>query len=211
MQGKKRIIVIIFSIIIMLFGIIGCAASFGGIYLVKNLNIGGTESQLVTTVSGTLNLATDTIENSSTALKNIASTVGVAKDSLESAADVLMSSSEALAEISETMNFEIIGIKPLEDTSQYFISIAKDLDVLSGRIDSLSRSLGTNVDDINRVSTDLGEISIRLDNFSTSLSGATGTELDFGIKNFLYIVLALMASFNIVFILIGLSLAMLNR
>jgi hypothetical protein len=211
MQGKKSKIVVIFSIIILLFGVIGCILSFGGIYLVRNINLGVSDSQMITTVSSSLGSATKTLEDSSTALKNIAITVGAAKDSLDSASVMLLNSSEALAQIAETMNFEIIGIKPLEDTSQYFLSIADDLVILSGNIDNLSRSLGTNVDDINTLSTDMGDISTRLDNVSTSLSESTETGLGLGIKSLLYIILAIMGTLNIMFILIGSSLIILNK
>jgi hypothetical protein len=211
MRGKKSKIVVIFSIIILLFGVIGCILSFGGIYLVRNLNLGVSDSQIITTVSSSLGSATKTLEDSSTALKNIAITVGAAKDSLGSASVMLLNSSEALVQIAETMNFEIIGIKPLEDTSQYFLSIADDLVILSGNIDNLSQSLGTNVGDINTLSTDLGDISTRLDNVSTSLSESTETGLGLGIKSLLYIILAIMGTLNIMFILIGSSLIILNK
>lgn len=210
-QGKKSKIVIIFSIVILLFGIIGCILSFGGIYLVRNLNLGMTDSQLITTVSSSLDSATKTLEDSSVALKNIAITVEVAKESLGSASDVLISSSEAIAEIGETMNFEIIGTKPLEDTSQYFLSIADDLVALSENIDNMSQSLGTNVGDLNTLSTDLGDVSTRLDTISTSLSEPAGTGLGLGIKSLLYIILAIMGTLNVMFILIGLSLLIVNK
>ena len=210
-QGKKSKIVIIFSIVILLFGIIGCILSFGGIYLVRNLNLGVTDSQLITTVSSSLGSATKTLKDSSVALKNIAITVEAAKESLGSASVMLLNSSEALVEIAKTMNFEIIGTRPLEGTSQYFLSIADDLVTLSENIDNMTQSLGTNVDDINTLSTDLGDVSTRLDSVSTSLSESTETGLGLNIKSLLYIILAIIGTLNIMFILIGSSLLIVNK
>jgi hypothetical protein len=211
MQVKKSKIVMIFSIIIIVFGVAGCAISSAGIAVVRSLNIGSEDSPFMSTVNGTLSTATSTIGNSSLALKNIAVTIEASKVSLSTASDMLINSSEALEEISDIMNFEIIGTKPLAGTSQYFVTIADDLEKLSGNIDSLSQSIGTNINDINRLSDNLGEISITLGNFSTSLSETTGTDLGFGIKSFLYATLIVMVALNIMFILIGSSLLIVNK
>ncbi|MBM3706710.1 MAG: hypothetical protein FJW66_09330 [Actinobacteria bacterium] len=196
----------------MAFGITGCIPSFAGIYFVKNFNIDRVNStEMLSTFGSSMDSVTGLIKDSSTALKNAAGTVLEAKDSLADASKMLDESSVALLEISKLVNFEILGIKPMEGVSRYFISIADDLDSLAVSVEAMSASIGGNAGDLNKISEDLEEISFRLDNFTASFLKTSETVPSFGLKSILYFILIYLGILNIIFVMIGISLLVLNR
>ncbi len=211
MQKNNKMITLL-AIIIIAFGTIGCVPCFAGLYFVKNLELKTADtSQVINTLNSSIDSITILVEDSSLALSNVAGTVEDAKDSLSEASVMLEDSSEAMMEISKLVNFDILGIKPLEGVSVYFESIATDLGDLSENILMTSVSVGKNIEDINKVSDDLGAISIKMDTFSTSFTSTADTIPIFGLKTVMYIALLYFGMLNIIFILIGVSLAVLSR
>jgi len=211
-MGLKNKIIALFSIIIIAFGITGCAGCLGGIYFVKKIFTGISGStQLISSASTSVESVNVLLDNSSTALSNVASTVENARVSLSGASDMLQSSSAALLEISELIEFEIIGIKPLAGISGYFRTMSEDLDGLSKNMMLMSDTVGTNVEDINEISEDIGSISVNLENFSATFFRNTSVLPDFGIRSLLYIIFSYIGILNLILVFIGFSLLVLSR
>lgn len=212
MKISKKIIIIIFSLIIIVFGLAGAVPSFAGLYYVNKAKIEITNStQILNTASTSINTINVMLDNSSSAMKNVSSTVSEAKNSLSTAAVMLEDTSRTMVEISKSIEFEILGYKPLEGVSQYFTSMSTDFKTLSGDMKNMASSVGNNIEDINNISEDLKNISVNLENFSETFSNTSTILPEFSLKTILLFIFSYFAAVNIIFILIGASLLIVSR
>jgi hypothetical protein len=212
MQNRKRAVIVIFAVIILVFGIAGSIPCFAGIYFVKNINMDRVNStEIFATFSDSMDSVTMLLEDSATAITGAADTVSEAKTSLADASEILKESSTALVEISKLVDFEILGLKPMEGVSHYFESIAGDLDSLSVSVGIMAESIGGNAGDIKKISEDLGKISLQLDTFAFSFLKTSESIPEFGLKNILYFILIYLGILNLIFIIIGIALLALSR
>ncbi len=208
----KNKIISLFSIIIIIFGFAGCIPCFGGIYYAGKINIINPGSTyLVNTLDSNLKSVNVLLNDSSKALDNVAGTVREAQYSLKDASGMLKSSSLALEEISGLVEFDILGIKPLAGISAYFKTMSQDAEKLSESLLAMSQSVGSNIRDINKISEDVGKISSDLEVFISSYLTITSSLPDFNLRVLIYIVLIYLGILNIIFILIGASLFLINR
>lgn len=208
----QRKIVTFFSLIIIIFAVLGlmiCGAAFYFIARVEIPSISST--QLVTTLEGTVSSVSSLVKESSDALGNVSNTVEEARISLKEASDMLYSSSGDLVEIAEAIDFEFLGIRPLSGVSDYFFSISSDLETLSASVEEMADSVGVNVEDLDNISLELLDMSKRMDGFSDSFGVTTNTMPDFDIKTVAYVILVFMSLQNMVIALIGISLFALNK
>ena len=128
-------IISFFAIIIIVFGMLGLVPCAVLIYFTGKINLTNPGSTyIVDSLSSSVKSVNVLLDNSSEALTNVAGTVQEAQDSLKDASGMFKSSSIALAEVADVIEFEILGIKPLDGMSKYFSTMSEDAEKLSQSI-----------------------------------------------------------------------------
>ncbi len=242
MKSKFKLITV-FSLIIIIFGLLGCVPCAAGIYYLSkisassniiniinysninyndnigNKNIGANivgsnnaqTKNFLETVNESINSLISLLDNSSYALKNASYTITDAQNALIDASKIMKSTSISLNEVSKTIEFEILGVKPLAGVSNYFKSISKDMAKFSENLEKMSTSIGLNVEDLKKLSEDIDKISLNITIANNSFNKSINLIPNFSFINILYIVLSYLFVLNIIFILIGISLIVLTK
>jgi len=212
LQTKKRILITIFSIISILFGLCGAVFSFGGILVLNShkedfSNI----HNLSLSVTSAIEETAEVLQNSDKTSEHIAESIRTTKNTLSYASEISYNSGIAFNEVAGMVGFEILGFKPLEGAEGYFSDIGNNLVVLSEELSIAQDNLETNAFDIERTGRDLVNISEELENVSTLFNQAINS---FSIYNFILItkyLLVYSGILNMIFILNGIMFLILGR
>jgi len=202
---RKQIILKFFAFILILFGLAGVAGSIAGIPIAnKYLKSFNTLPEINESVVDGFSSITGTITDVSTTTKNVTQTLIETKKSLSNASLLSDQTGVAFRQISKYVDFDILGYKPLAETSIYFNDIGNTLSELSNQISNIVDSLDVNIRDVDKLSQDFISITTKLDKVS-KISSSTLTLLP--IESFLkvaYVLLIYIAVLHLMFIIIGL-------
>ena len=201
----------IFAVILILFGVAGMVGSIAGIPIAnKYLKSVNALPEINESVVAGFSSISGTITDVSTTTKNVTQTLIETKKSLSNASLLSDQAGTAFHQISKYVGFDILGYKPLAETSTYFNDIGDTLSELSNQISNTVDSLDVNIRDVAKLSQDFILISAKLDKVS-EVSSKTMTLLPVG--SFLkvaYILLIYIAVLHLMFVIIGLSILSLS-
>jgi len=212
LQTKKRVLITIFSIISILFGLSGAIVSFGGIFVLNSYaesfdNI----HDLSLSVAGTIEETSDMLKNSNETSKNIAESIMITKNTINYASEISYDSGMAFNEVADLVGFEILGFQPFENAEDYFNDIGSNLVGLSEELSLAEGNLEINASDLERIGRDLENISTELRGVSTRFNQAIDS---FSIYNFVLIIkylLVYLGILNIIFILNGIMFLIIRK
>jgi len=212
LQTKKRVLITIFSIISILFGLSGAIVSFGGIFVLNSY----TESfdnihDLSLSVAGTIEETSEMLKNSNETSKNIAESILITKNTINYASEISYDSGMAFNEVADLVGFEILGFQPFENAEDYFNDIGSNLVGLSEELSLAEGNLEINASDLERIGRDLENISTELRDVSTRFNQAIDS---FSIYNFVLIIkylLVYLGILNIIFILNGIMFLIIRK
>ncbi|MGM0366853.1 MAG: hypothetical protein ACQEP5_10040 [Actinomycetota bacterium] len=199
-----KILVTIFSIIIILFGLCGAVFASGSIRILHSHQQDFDHvHKLSLSVSSSLEEIIEMLKNSNESTDNIAETVRTTKDTLSYTSEITNNSGEAFNEVAGMVGFEIMGFKPLEGAENYFTDIGNNMFGLSRELELVQDNLEINASDIDRIGVDLADISVELEDVSTQFNQILDTYDIHGLVSILNYVLIYLGILNIIFILIG--------
>jgi hypothetical protein len=209
---KRKPLIIIFSFILILFGLCGAVFSFSGIFILENYredfdNI----HNLGLSVAAAVEETAEALKNSNETSENIAGSIRTAKDTLSNASEISYDSGIAFNEVSGMLGFDILGFKPLEDAEVYFSDIGSNLVTLSEDLTIAQDNLETNAVDIERTGSELVNVSEELKEVSVLFNRVVGS---YNIYSFVLIIkylLIYLGVLNIIFIIIGIMFWILGR
>jgi hypothetical protein len=207
----RKLIVKFFAVILILFGLTGVAGSIAGIPISnKYLKSFNTLPEINESVVAGFSSISGTITDVSTTTKNVTQTLIETKNSLSNASLLSDQAGTAFHQISKYVDFDILGYKPLAETSTYFNEIGDTLSELSSQISNTVDSLDVNIQDVDKLSRDFILISTKLDKVS-EVSSKTLTLLPIGsflkVANILLIYIAVL---HLMFVIIGLGILSLS-
>jgi len=208
---KKSIILKIFAFILILFGVAGIAGSIAGIPVAnKYLRSVNTLPEINESVVAGFSSISGMITDVSATTKNVTQTLTETKESLKNASELSDEAAAAFYEISQYVEFDILGFKPLAETSTYFNDLGDTLTELSGQISNTAGSLDVNIRDVDKLSQDFTQISTKMDKVS-EVSSKTLTLLP--VESFLkvaYVLLIYIAVLHLMFVITGLGILSLS-
>ncbi|MEA2015594.1 MAG: hypothetical protein U9O59_02605 [Actinomycetota bacterium] len=208
----KRVIITVFSVISILFGLFGAVFSVGGIIVLNSHSEDfDNVNSLAVSVSDTIRVVAEVLENSGETTGNIEESLLTASDTLGYASEISYDSGTAFGDIADIMGFEILGYKPLEDTEDYFSDIGDDLIVLSGELEKAQEDLKANASDAERTGEELVEISGDLKNISELFDRTIDSFSIYNIISTLKYILIYICVLNIIFIFNGIMFLMIGR
>ena len=206
----RKLVLKFFAVILILFGVAGVVGAIAGIPIAnKYLKSINTFPEINESVVAGFSSISGTIVDVSTTTKNVTKTLIETKNSLSNASLLSDQAGTAFHQISKYVDFNILGYKPLAETSTYFNDIGDTLSELSSQISNTVDSLDANIRDVNKLSQDFILISVKLDKIS-EISSKTLTFLP--IESFLkvaYILLIYIAILHLMFLIIGLGMLLL--
>lgn len=212
MSPRKLALIYILAIIMLVFGILGSAVFFGGMFAVRDFDIANLNfSSINDSVQDGVGSVNVLIKDTSSAMGNVSTTVREVKDTLTNVSILSRSASIATYGIAKSMNFEILTFKPLEGTVKYFNDIGDSLNSLADSIESTAGTIEKNADDIDKIADDMSDISVKIENASGSFSTTADSLPDFGFKKILYAFLAYAGLLHLMFVLIGISLMTISK
>ncbi len=170
MQGKKRLIVTIFAIISILFGLSGAILSFIGFWELNSLredfynmdNIG-------MSVAGVIEKTARMLEKSDETFGNIADSIMSTNDTIDYASEISNDSGVAFNKIAGITDFDILGFKPFSGAKEFFNDVGNNLIGLSEELKNSHKNLKINASDIRSTGDDLEKISVELEDLSERL------------------------------------------
>jgi hypothetical protein len=118
-----------------------------------------------------------TTGDASVAADGFATSLERAQKSLATAAQASANLSTSFAQVSGLSAIDLFGVRPFEQLGISMGQSANEFRVLSEEIQTTSDSLGANVQDVRRVSTDMREIQRRVERVSTNVE-QMGTGVD---------------------------------
>lgn len=199
-----KILVTIFSIIVILFGLCGAVLASGGIWILHSHQQDFDHlHKLSLSVSSSLEEIIGMLKNSSETTENIAETIRTTKSTLNYTSEITNNSGEAFSEIAGMVGFEIMGFKPLGGAENYFTDIGNNMLGLSRELELVQDNLEINSSDIDRIGVDLADISVELEDVSTQFNQILDAYNIYGFVSILNYVLIYLGVLNIIFILIG--------
>ena len=205
MNSKKSFFTYVFSIILIFFGISGSALSVTGlVYFNKSLSFGTEETDFSTSLDESILSVSNLMEDTSEGLENASLTLKQVEESLASAQKLIEDSSIAFYDIAETINFEILGYRPLEKSYTYFIDIGDSLSVLSSDIGKTAIYMSTNSADLTKISENMDDINININNTYKSFSGTFSNVVNLNFSSILSYIFIYILVLHIMFILTGL-------
>lgn len=204
---KKKLLVYLFAIILIFFGLAGILTSiiFAGKVKEFSASIKDIEN-INTSVSLSFEAITSVVKNTQTATENIAESINNAKDSLVSASKTASTSSEAVYSIAEITNFDILGYRPMEEASKYFILLGDNLLDLSQNINQTANSLDVNESDIKILGSDFEEIFSRLETISSEMENTMTFISSGNYSGLMNIAIIYIAVLHFMFLITGLAL-----
>ncbi len=207
MNSKKSFITYVFSIILIFFGIAGCALSVTGLtYLNKNLSFSQEETNFAVSLDESILSVSNMMKDTSKGLENASLTLKQVEESLANAQELLKNSSSAFYDIAETINFEILGYRPLEKSYGYFTGIGDSLSLLSSDIGRTALYIGTNSTDLTKISENIDNITININNTYKNFSGTFSNVMNFNLGSIFTYIFIYILVLHVMFILIGLVL-----
>ncbi len=207
MDAKKSLIKYIFSIILILFGVSGCALSVTGlVYFKKNLSFTREEADFGASLDKNILSVSDMMRDTSKGLENASLTLKQVEETLANAQELLGTSSFAFYDIAETINFEILGYRPLEKSYEYFIGVGDSLSLLSSDIGKTALYINTNSADLTKISKNIDDITVNINNTYKNFSGTFSDIANFNISSVFTCMLIYILVLHIMFVLIGLVL-----
>jgi len=204
LQNKKRLLVTIFSIISILFGLSGTVLSFWGFFGLNSLkenfyNI----NNISLSASGVIEKTAHMLEKSDEISGNISESIISTNNTISYASEISYDSGLAFNQIAGITGFDILGFRPFSGAKEFFNEIGDNLVDLSEKLNNAQDDLKTNASDIQRIGDDLRKISAELEDVSESLNQAIGL---FDIYSFITAIKYLLVYFgilNVVLILNG--------
>ncbi len=107
---------------------------------------------------GPLRATARTISDASDAFDRFGTSLGEARRSAESASELVDDTAATLETLADTMSIQIFGAQPLLPAAAGFREASQQLTALGGDLDAMAESLGANVDDVERASTNLRHV-----------------------------------------------------
>lgn len=207
MNARTSFIKYVFSIILIFFGISGCALSVTGlVYFNKNLSFTQEETNFGASLDESILSVSDMMKDTSKGLENASLTLKQVEESLANAQELLSTSSFAFYDIAETINFEILGYRPLEKSYGYFIGIGDSLSLLSSDIGKTALYINTNSADLTKISENIDAITININNTYKNFSGTFSNIANLNISSIFTYILIYILVLHVMFVLIGLVL-----
>lgn len=207
MNARTSFIKYVFSIILIFFGISGCALSVTGlVYFNKNLSFTQEETNFGASLDESILSVSDMMKDTSKGLENASLTLKQVEESLANAQELLSTSSFAFYDIAETINFEILGYRPLEKSYGYFIGIGDSLSLLSSDIGKTALYINTNSADLTKISENIDDITININNTYKNFSGTFSNIANLNISSIFTYILIYILVLHVMFVLIGLVL-----
>ncbi len=206
MYLKRSFFIRTISAIVIVFGVSGLILSAIGLVQLNRYfpSKAGTLASDIS-LNESIDSATGLMEDTSIVLKNASLTLDQIEKSLTNSQKLLQNTSKAFFDIAETVNFEILGYRPLEKSYKYFINIGDSLSVLSSDIEATGKHLNTNSRDLVKTSESMDAAAKNINkvysNFSESLTKIAG----YGINSLLKCLLVYIIVLHLIFILIGLA------
>jgi len=162
--GKKRLIVTVFAIISILFGLSGAILSFIGFWELNSLredfynmdNIG-------MSVAGVIEETARMLEKSDETFGNIADSIMSTNDTIDYASEISNDSGVAFNKIAGITDFDILGFKPFSGAKEFFNDVGNNLIGLSEELKNSHKNLKINASDIRSIGDDLEKISVELE------------------------------------------------
>lgn len=204
MQTKKKILITIFSIISILFGLSGAILSFGGIFILNShKNDFDNINNLSLSVGRAIEDTSQMLKNSDETSGHIAESIRITNNTIIYASEISYDSGIAFNQVAGMVGFEILGYQPFGDAGEYFSDIGNNLIGLSEELSTAQGNLETNASDLERIGKDLENIAEELGVVSARFNQTIGF---FSIYNFVTIIkylLVYVGILNVVFILNG--------
>ena len=211
-KGKKDIEILVIASIVILIGVIGCVFCIGGAIGVKNFKLDLPDTtNLTSSIKGGLDTAANLVGNLSVALRSGTKTISEAKDSLYNVEDITKNTANAVEAIADAMDFNIFGFQPLAGASEYFDKIGVSIVDLGKRIISIADNIDVNTADVERIASDMDDLSIKLRDISNNFGTSLFTLPDFGFKRILYSIFTFAGILSFAFVLIGTGMILINR
>ena len=204
MQNFRKIFITLFSIAIILFGIIGAAASIAGIFILDSQNDNFQKIQDLGQVIGeSLELTSGLLKDTNTTSEHIAESIRATKKTIKYTSVISYDSGIAFEKMSDLVGFEIIGFKPLEGAEDYFKDIGNNLVGLSEELDSATVNMETNASDLDKISGNLEVISVKLDDVALRFNDSINLFSIYNLARIIKYLLVYLVILNIIFILNG--------
>jgi len=212
MKTKKKILITVFSIISILFGLCGAIFSFGGILVLDSYrqdfeNI----HNLSLSVAESIDEVAEALKNSDDTSEHIAESIRTTRSTLGYASEISYDSGLAFNEVAGIVGFEILGLRPLESAEEYFSSIGDNLVILSEELSVALENLETNASDIERTGRELVNISEELEKVSVLFNETIDSFDIYNLVSIVKYLLIYMGMLSIIFILNGTMFLMLGR
>ena len=212
MQTKKKIIITIFSIISILFGLSGAIVSFGGIFVLNTYEESfDNVHDLSLSVARTIKETSDMLKNSNETSEHIAESIMITKNTINYASEISYDSGKAFNEIADLVGFEILGFQPLENAEDYFNDIGSNLIGLSEELSLAEDNLEINASDLERIGHDLENISKELGDVSTRFNQTINSFSIYNLALIIKYLLVYLGILNIIFILNGIMFLIIRR
>ena len=141
----------------------------------------------------------------------MAASIKSARESLLAASKTADTSAEAIYSIAELTDFDILGIKPMADASEYFNIIGDNLKTLSASILETANSLQINEDDVLRIGANFKEVSVKLNVISTEINQTVSIIFENNFIKLVNILTTYIIVLHFMFVIIGFSMILLIR
>ncbi|MCD4668947.1 MAG: hypothetical protein K8S14_00730 [Actinomycetia bacterium] len=204
MQTKKKIFITIFSIISILFGLLGAIFSLGGIFVLNSHE----ESidnihKLSLSAAGAIEKTAGMLKNSNEAAGHIAESIRTTKNTISYTSEISYDSGAAFNEVAGLVGFEILGFQPLGTAEEYFDDIGNNLTGLSEELSLAEDNLEINASDLDKIGRDLESMSIELGDVSNRFNQAINSFSIYNLALAIKCLLIYLGILNIIFILNG--------
>jgi hypothetical protein len=212
MYFKKPIFTYIFSILIILFGVVGTVFSVTGMfYLRKEPLYNLASSNITTSLDENIVSVSELMHQTSEGLENASLTLKQVEESLLNAQNLLKDSSNAFYDIADTVNFEILGYKPLEKSYSYFNNVGDSLWVISEDILKTAQYIDTNSKDLTEIGDNLSDITVNINHSYDSFSETFSSLIGKNTGAILFYILLYISILHVMFIFIGLMFLFKNK
>lgn len=165
--------------------------------IVAFLVVGGIVARLdamTAAAEGPLRSTARTVSDASDAFEGFGSSLAQARESSEHASELVVDTGETLDGLAETMSIQIFGTQPLLPAAEGFRDAAQQLDGLGTDLESLSETLGANVDDVDRASQNLRLVRGEMDALLAAFDVEEGSDGGVGLATLgIYLLLGWLA------------------
>lgn len=179
------------------FALIGLGAVGIIAVIVAFFVVGGIVARLdamTAATEGPLRSTARTISDASDAFEGFGSSLAQARRSSEHAAELVVDTGATLNGLADTMSIQIFGTQPLLPAAEGFRDAAQQLDGLGADLQTLSDTLGANVDDVETTGENLQLVRDEMDELLAAFEGDEGSDGGVGLATLgIYVLLGWLA------------------